>query len=30
MFEEIITYLGITVLAVDVEIILAITKFKLL
>jgi hypothetical protein len=30
MFEEIITYLGITVLAVDVGIILAITKFKLL
>ena len=28
MFEEIITYIGITVLAVDVVIILVITKFN--
>ncbi len=28
MFEEILTYIGITVLVVDVGIILAITKFK--
>jgi len=28
MFEEILTYIGITVFVVDVGIILAITKFN--
>ena len=30
MFEEIITYIGIAILVVDVSIILVITKLKIL